>query len=206
MALENWVDKQDGIDDILAEDINSIANAVIETQEEINKIVTTDYEQLENLPEINGVELLGNKSLTDLGIDIPAKTSELENDSGFIDDTAFENYYTKTEVDNAISGIETGGGHYETVVEEIWQRNKIFTPVSFDYENQVITVSDGDLDEYSIGDKIYCIIVPNISDCTLNSLSGRLNTNTLTVLSATELSASDALHADTLLQIFILKV
>lgn len=39
MALENWVDKQDGIDDILAEDINSIANAVIETQEEINKIV-----------------------------------------------------------------------------------------------------------------------------------------------------------------------
>lgn len=39
MALDNWVDKQDGTDDILAEDINSIANAVIETQEEINKIV-----------------------------------------------------------------------------------------------------------------------------------------------------------------------
>lgn len=39
MALENWVDKQDGIDDILAEDINSIANAAIETQEKINKIV-----------------------------------------------------------------------------------------------------------------------------------------------------------------------
>lgn len=39
MALENWVDKQDGIDDILAEDINSIANAVIETQREINQIV-----------------------------------------------------------------------------------------------------------------------------------------------------------------------
>ena len=178
---------------------------------------TIDYELLENKPQINGVELLGNKSLTDLGIDIPAKTSELENDSGFIDDTAFENYYTKTEVDekmvvdqtydknsqNAQSGkavkeaLTTLGGHYETVVEEIWQRNKIFTPVSFDYENQVITVSEGDLDEYSIGDKIFCIIVPNISDCTLNSLSGRLNTKTLTVLSATELSVSDALHADT---------
>lgn len=105
--------------------------------------------------------------------------------------------------ENAQSGkavkeaLTTLGGHYETVVEEIWQRNKIFTPVSFDYENQVITVSDGDLDEYSIGDKIYCIIVPNISDCTLNSLSGRLGTKTLTVLSATELSVSDALHADT---------
>lgn len=60
---------------------------------------TIDYELLENKPQINGVELLGNKSLTDLGIDIPTKTSELENDSGFIDDTAFENYYTKTEVD-----------------------------------------------------------------------------------------------------------
>ena len=35
----NWVDKQNGVDDVLAEDINSIANAVIETQEEINKIV-----------------------------------------------------------------------------------------------------------------------------------------------------------------------
>ena len=39
MALKNWIDKQDGIDEILAEDINSIANAVIETREEINKIV-----------------------------------------------------------------------------------------------------------------------------------------------------------------------
>ena len=29
---------------------------------------TTDYENLENLPEINGVELKGNKTLSDLGI------------------------------------------------------------------------------------------------------------------------------------------
>ena len=63
---------------------------------------TTDYKLLKNKPQINGVELLGNKSLTDLGIDIPTKTSELENDSGFIDDTAFENYYTKTELDDKI--------------------------------------------------------------------------------------------------------
>lgn len=120
-------------------------------------------------------------------VDVPTKTSELINDS---------NFATQDYVDEEIAKT-TLGGHYETVVEEIWQRNKIFTPVSFDYENQVITVSEGDLDEYSIGDKIYCIIVPNISGCTLNSLSGRLNTKTLTVLSATELSVSDALHADT---------
>ena len=72
---------------------------------------TIDYELLENKPQINGVELLGNKSLTDLGIDIPTKTSELENDSGFIDDTAFENYYTKTEVDE------------KTVVDQTYNKN-----------------------------------------------------------------------------------
>ena len=68
---------------------------------------TTDYELLENKPQINSVELLGNKSLTDFGIDIPTKTSDLENDSGFIDNTALENYYTKTEIDMLIGDIET---------------------------------------------------------------------------------------------------
>ena len=55
---------------------------------------TTDYSDLENKPKINNVELNGNKSLQDLGVqprgdyalneDIPTKTSELQNDSGFI--------------------------------------------------------------------------------------------------------------------------
>lgn len=72
---------------------------------------TTDYELLENKPQINGVELLGNKSLSELGINIPTKTSDLENDSGFIDDTAFENYYTKTEVDE------------KTVVDQTYDKN-----------------------------------------------------------------------------------
>ena len=45
---------------------------------------TTDYTELTNKPQINGVTLTGNKSLDDLGIDIPTATSELTNDSGFI--------------------------------------------------------------------------------------------------------------------------
>lgn len=50
---------------------------------------TNNYPDLENKPQINGVELVGDKSLDDLGIDIPTKTSELDNDSGFavIDDS-----------------------------------------------------------------------------------------------------------------------
>ena len=48
---------------------------------------TADYEELENKPKINNVELIGNKTTSDLGIvipEVPTKTSQLNNDSGFI--------------------------------------------------------------------------------------------------------------------------
>lgn len=59
---------------------------------------SSDYEVLTNKPQINGVELLGNKTTSDLGIEsfsgdyndltnkptIPSKTSELTNDTGYI--------------------------------------------------------------------------------------------------------------------------
>ena len=45
---------------------------------------TNDYEELINKPSINGVELVGNKTTSDLGIDIPTELSELTNDVGFI--------------------------------------------------------------------------------------------------------------------------
>ena len=43
MALK-WKDKQDGVDEILAEDINAIAKAVIETQEELENLETPDVD------------------------------------------------------------------------------------------------------------------------------------------------------------------
>lgn len=49
---------------------------------------TTNYEALNNKPKINNVELTGNKSLADLGINIPTKTSDLTNDSNFVNQTA----------------------------------------------------------------------------------------------------------------------
>lgn len=45
---------------------------------------TTNYEDLENKPKINGEELSGNKTLADLNINIPTKTSDLNNDSNFV--------------------------------------------------------------------------------------------------------------------------
>lgn len=45
---------------------------------------TSNYNELANKPQINGVTLAGNQSTSDLGINIPTKVSDLNNDSGFI--------------------------------------------------------------------------------------------------------------------------
>lgn len=76
---------------------------------------TTDYSALSNKPKINNVELDGNKSLSDLGIDypvksvngqtgdvtifVPVKLSDLSNDTGFITNLVdnLANYYLKSE-------------------------------------------------------------------------------------------------------------
>ena len=49
---------------------------------------TNDYNDLTNKPSIEGVELIGDVSLDDLGVafvdDIPTDVSELVNDAGYI--------------------------------------------------------------------------------------------------------------------------
>ena len=45
---------------------------------------TSDYQALTNKPQINGVMLSGNKTQSDLGINVPTKVSDLDNDAGFI--------------------------------------------------------------------------------------------------------------------------
>lgn len=79
---------------------------------------TSDYTNLTNKPKINNVELVGNKSLNDLGIQPKgnyALESEIPDVSNFITNTVDDlvNYYTKTEtftkqeVNNLISAITT---------------------------------------------------------------------------------------------------
>ena len=95
---------------------------------------TSDYEELENKPSINNVTLNGNKSLSDLGIqpsgnyvtpndlssvatsgsyndlsnkpNIPSKTSDLTNDSGFITNSALTDYVSNTDyATNSTGGV-----------------------------------------------------------------------------------------------------
>ena len=77
--------------------IPEIDESEIQVEQEniiINTSGTSDYNGLINKPQINSIELIGNKTLDELGIqpkgdyaltsDIPTSTSDLTNDSGFI--------------------------------------------------------------------------------------------------------------------------
>jgi hypothetical protein len=79
---------------------------------------SSNYEDLENLPKINNIEIKGNKTLSDLGIQPAgnyALKSEIPDVSDFITNTVDDlvNYYKKTEtftkqeVNNLISAITT---------------------------------------------------------------------------------------------------
>lgn len=70
---------------------------------------TSDYNDLSNKPQINNVELSGNKSLSDLGITIPTKTSDLTNDSGFLTNSIVELEGTD---DNPVNLNTLGAGYY----------------------------------------------------------------------------------------------
>lgn len=69
---------------------------------------TSDYDHLENRPQINNVTLTGNKSLADLGINIPTKLSDLTNDNNTVTDENYvhtDNNYTDTEK-NKLAGVD----------------------------------------------------------------------------------------------------
>lgn len=120
---------------------------------------TTDYVQLENKPQINSVELSGNKTLDDLGIqakgdyqpagdyattaDIPTKTSELTNDSGFLTEAPVPDNMVTTDTTQTISSPKTFSGSINT--SSIYPSGEItFNSTSTSrYINYVDTIAGG---------------------------------------------------------------
>ena len=72
-------------------------------------IETGNYNRLEHKPMINGIELIGNKTNEEIGIHIPTKNSELENDEDFIKrENAIELVNNeKNERINAVNKLDT---------------------------------------------------------------------------------------------------
>ena len=75
---------------------------------------TLDYVQnITNKPSINGVELSGNRTTTDLNIAIPTKTSDLTNDNNFITATDLPS------VDTALSQASENAVQNKVITSEI---------------------------------------------------------------------------------------
>lgn len=69
---------------------------------------TSNYEELSNKPKINNVELSGNKSLSDLGIDIPTvptNVSAFTNDAGYL--TEHQDISGKEDKTNKVTSISS---------------------------------------------------------------------------------------------------
>lgn len=87
--------------------------------ETIDVTVNTDYEALENKPSINGIELEGDLTSADIGIDIPTAVSELTNDAGYLTEhQSLSNYYTITETD-ALLADKADSDDIPTAVSEL---------------------------------------------------------------------------------------
>lgn len=90
---------------------------------------TTNYNDLSNQPQINGVTLSGNKTTSDLGISIPTNTSDLTNDSGFITSNDLPT------IDSSLSTTSTNAVQNKVVTQELDSKQ----------DNLNLTIVDGQI-------------------------------------------------------------
>lgn len=201
------------------------------TEDAINKLVpviteiqkgsgtgtgTSNYTELSNKPKINNVELTGNKSLKDLEINIPTKTSELSNDSGFltehqdisgkVDKVAGKdlsaNDFT-TEEKQKLAGIEAGANKYVLPTGVVQDSNYVHTDNNFTTEekNKLSNLENYDDTELSnaVNNKQNTLVSGiNIKTVNGNSLLGEGNievegTGGITSTTITSIQVVDAL-------------
>lgn len=100
-----------GITDVVVNEDNTLTFHFSDgTEQTTNPILidgsATNYESLGNLPRINSIEIKGNKTLEDYGLDLSNYYNKLEIDNKIdninIPETDLSNYYNKQETDNQI--------------------------------------------------------------------------------------------------------
>ena len=167
---------------------------------------TSDYNDLINKPSINGVELNGDKTTADLGI--PTKTSQLENDSGFITDiseslkggnyidvykpSAETLYEYKSVFDETNIGTVTANNvtcftnQFDYMINEMSETTQLEQPVSEMYGfklkeeqiNHIVPLLKADKTPYTL---LECI---NDSFFTANGITDLTRENKITMLNA----------------------
>lgn len=133
---------------------------------------TSSYTQLTDKPSINNVELNGNKSLSDLGINIPSKTSDLNNDSGFI--TSIDSETPPFTEAQSRTNISSG----DTVSTILGKIAKFFT----DLANVAFSGSYNDLTDQPT--------IPTVNNATLTIQKNGTDVQTFTANQSTDATAN----------------
>ena len=73
-----------------------------------------------------------------------------------------ENAQSGKAVAEAISNLSqnSSGGHWETVIDKVWDDNDYITVVSYDAENHIFTCNSGELEWATVGERLKYAVVP----------------------------------------------
>ena len=157
----------------------TINNGVISSSGGSGETGTTNYNDLLNKPQINGVELSGNKTLDNLGIqakgdyalksNIPTKTSQLTNDSGFL--TAHQdisNLATKSELNNKVdkvSGKQLSTNDFTTALKNKLDSVDVNAKVySVNGQTGAVTIDVPDTSGFATKDELNSLVQPPTSN------------------------------------------
>lgn len=128
------------------------------------EVPTDDYANLRNKPQINGHTLEGNKTTSELGINIPTKLSDLDNDEHFVTQSEIpthtsqlinnSGFVTQQDIDDSISQLHiptktselTNDSHFATVAQIPTQTSQLtnnsgFTTQAY-VDNKIQQVSE----------------------------------------------------------------
>lgn len=123
------------------------------------EVPTDDYANLRNKPQINGHTLEGNKTTSELGINIPTKLSELDNDTHFVTQSAIpthtsqltnnSGFVTQQDIDDSISQL-----HIPTKTSELTNDSDFATTSQIPTQTSQLTNNSGYTTQAYVDDKI----------------------------------------------------